>query len=223
MIYLNFHTHLSQPSPEVCSIVNILNPDQIGNALSGSGYFSVGIHPWHIHPDHWEEDVSTVEQYIHNKKVLAIGEAGLDRLTDLPLDIQLEVFKSMVRLSEISRKPLIIHSVRTHAEVLLLHRQLKPEQPWIIHGFNLRLSVAKAFLDQGFYLSFGQAILQHHSAAVNAMINTPLSRLFLETDDSQTDIRIIYERAAQLLNIDVQDLGEIIINTFNKITNNERA
>ncbi len=217
MKYIDIHTHHGINLPEVLSVKNLLNPDQLESGLKNPGYYSIGIHPWHIHPDHWQEDVELVEQFIHHERVLAIGEAGLDRLTDLPLDLQNAVFRSMVMLSEMSQKPLIIHAVRTHAEILLLHQQLLPSQPWIIHGFNLRTSIAQAFIDKGFYLSFGQAILNHHAAACKSLEITPIHQLFLETDDQQADIKEVYQRAAELKGITIEELSGTIEKEFKTI------
>lgn len=217
MKYINLHTHRSIHDAETLAIRNLMNPDSLEAQLEVSGHFSIGIHPWHIHPDHWQEDAENVEKWIHHPRVLAIGEAGLDRLTDLPLDLQSAVFKSMVLLSEKAGKPLIIHSVRTHQEILLLHRQLSPSQPWILHGFNLRWSVAEAFINAGLYLSFGAAILHQQNAATNSITRAPLTSIFLETDDAETDIREIYKRAAQLKGLDEELIIESIKDRFNRI------
>jgi TatD DNase family protein len=217
MKYIDIHTHHPLYDTGTLAIRNLLNPDTLEKNLAVPGYYSIGIHPWHIHPDHWQEDVVNVEKWIHHPQVLAIGEAGLDRLTDLPLDIQTMVFKSMVMLSEQSQKPLIIHSVRTHQEILLLHRQLLPSQPWILHGFNLRWTIAEAFIDAGFYLSFGSAILHHQTAATNSFVKAPMSSVFLETDEAQIDIREIYRRAAELKGLREEDLLNNIEERFRKI------
>ncbi|MFN8153090.1 MAG: TatD family hydrolase [Bacteroidia bacterium] len=218
MKYIDIHTHHSLSSEDCISVRNLLNPDQMENEDLNTGYFSAGIHPWHIHPDHWEEDIDKVSAISTHPHVLAIGEAGLDRLTDLSISFQTDIFKSMVLLSEEVKKPLIIHAVRTHGEIMLLHRQLLPTQPWIIHGFNLRWTIAEALLDHGFFLSFGSAIFQHKSSAALALSKTPLERVFLETDNVQADIRFTYHRAATLLGVETNELQGSIYNNFIGIT-----
>lgn len=217
MKYINIHSHQAAPAPDVRTIRNLMNPDTMEAQLAKDGLYSIGIHPWHIHPDHWEEDVETVEKLMHHPGVVAIGEAGLDRLTDLPLDMQTIVFKAMVMLSEQAQKPLLIHAVRTHAEILLLHRQLLPSQPWIIHGFNLRWTVAHALLEAGLHLSFGTALLHQQAAAASSFIQTPDHALFLETDESREDIRTVYRRAAELKGISEEELKTTIENNFRSV------
>ncbi|MFM9055186.1 MAG: TatD family hydrolase, partial [Bacteroidota bacterium] len=158
-----------------------------------------------------------IREFIHHPKVVAIGEAGLDRLTDLPLSLQTEVFTEMVSLSEEARKPLIIHAVRTHAEIALLHKSLKPKQAWIIHGFNLRKSIADGLLDSGFHLSFGAQLLHENSSASQVFPDVPDDRFFLESDDSSIDMKDLYVRAANLRGCTVEQLTESLYGRFNKL------
>lgn len=213
MNYYDIHTH-HQPSSGTKAILNLMNPDQAALALEQEGAYSVGIHPWHIHPDHWQDDVEILRGLIHHSRVKAIGEAGLDRLADLPLAVQQDVFEAMVALSEEARKPLIIHAVRTHAEIVHLHRQLHPKQLWIVHGFNLRSSIAEALLSRHIYLSFGEALLHHHSPAGEALKICPQELFFLETDDKQANMRDIYQRAASLRDENMEEMAERLEQRF---------
>lgn len=214
--YIDIHSHY--PPPEgVLSIQNLLNPDAVAGAIEKEGLFSIGIHPRHIHPDHWKEDVEVLREFIHHPKVLAIGEAGLDGLADLPLALQEEVFSAMVNLSEESKKPLIIHAVRTHQAIVMLHRNLKATQAWIVHGFNVRNSIAQGMLSHHLYLSFGEALLNHNAPASEVAGLMPLDLLFIESDDRQIDVKLIYERLAALRNIEVEVLKENIYHRFCKV------
>lgn len=208
------HTHQCPPG-NVAGIINLMNPDQVSKALAQPGLYSAGVHPWHIHPDHWQEDVKLIRENIRHPNLIAIGEAGLDRLVDLPVSLQEDVFRAMVELSEEAGKPLIIHAVRTHAEVLLIRRELRPTQPWIIHGFNLKQSIADALLNSGCLLSFGAALLHANSAASRVFPSVPEELFFLETDDSNTDIKEIYQRTALLRDCTIDQLTASIYERFN--------
>ncbi len=214
--YIDIHTHY--PPPEgVLAIQNLMNPDTASSMLEQEGLFSIGIHPRHIHPDHWLDDVETLRKLIHHPKVLAIGEAGLDGLADLPLSLQQDVFSAMVALSEESGKPLIIHAVRTHQQIALLHRNLKPAQAWIIHGFNMRQSIAQGLSSHHIFLSFGEALLHHQAPATTAAAEVPLELLFLESDDRTIAIELLYQRVASLRNMETELLKENIYHRFCKI------
>jgi len=217
MNYIDIHSHHESPAG-ILAIRNLINPDSAASLVEQEeGYYSIGIHPWHIHPDHWKEDVESLRTLVNHPRVIAIGEAGLDRLVDLPISIQQDVFISMVELSELAQKPLIVHAVRTHAEIAMLHDSLKPKQKWIIHGFNNRQTIADALLSKGICLSFGQAILHHNSPAGNVLEHLRQQDFFLETDDKNISIQEIYSRAAIIRNVTEAELQQEIFNRFKKI------
>ena len=87
--------------------------------------------------------------------VVAIGEAGLDTLAESPMDLQKEVFLAQANLAEETHKPLIIHCVKAWADLIACKKAVKPEMPWIIHGFRGNGELASQLVRLGFYLSFG--------------------------------------------------------------------
>lgn len=158
------------------------------------------MHPWYIPADELEreEQWNKLVSLSKNSNVLALGETGLDRLCKTPFEIQQEMFCRHIRLSETDvRLPLIIHCVHANAELIELRRQSKAAMPWIVHGFRGKKELALEFLRHGFYLSLGE----HYSEEMLRAI--PIDRLFIETDESKTNIRALYEKAALIKGIDV--------------------
>jgi len=173
-------------------------------------YFSAGIHPW----DAGTAPVQALLSLLSAQKCLAVGETGLDRLKGPAFNIQIPVFEQQINAAVRLGKPLVIHSVRAQNEVigLLKHQQGLP--PVIIHGFNGKPAVAKRWIDEGYYLSFGAALLQkkeHLSASLRAV---PANRLFLETDDSESRIADIYPAACEIIGIDQSMLEQQIEQNF---------
>lgn len=166
-------------------------------------YYSVGIHPWYISENN-NQDWLHLQTIAKHPQVLAIGEAGLDKITSSPMDLQTEVFKQQVELAETTNKPLIIHSVRTSNELIQLKKQLRPTVPWIIHGFRGNENIALQLMEHGFYLSYGEKY------ATESLINTPFNRMFIETDESRIDILSLYHQAAEHLSIADNQLLEQI-------------
>ena len=80
--------------------------------------------------------VCGLEELVRHPQVLAVGEAGLDKLADAPMDLQVEVFRCQACLAEEVGKPLVIHLVKAVDELLKVKRDLRPSNPWIIHGFR---------------------------------------------------------------------------------------
>ena len=214
MKYIDIHTHNTENSASI-SIVNF-SPEEAVNT-NVKGFFSTGLHPWHIDENSIEKDIKLVEEAASSDEFVAIGEAGLDKFADCNIELQKEVFIEQVKISERLKKPLIIHCVRMFNELIRIKKELSPKQEWIVHGFNSNLQIAKELIKNGLYLSFGKALLNEGSNAIKVLPEIPINTIFLETDDSDIDIGTIYNSAASVLSIEEEELGKIIENNFNKI------
>ena len=209
------HTH--RPVPPGATAIRSLEPGEV--LAPAHGYFSAGIHPWRI-PKAWEEVMESLAVTAADPRCLAIGECGLDkaRLKALPsgqrpaaLDLQTAVFEAHIRLSETLGKPLIIHCVRAWGELLALHRQCKPGQAWVVHGFRGNRRVAEMLLAEGLYLSFGE---RYQADALRAV---PDGRLFAETDESALPIGLIAENLARDRGDDPDELARILTANFRRV------
>ena len=196
MHLFNLHTHHPRNRPDLMEIAN-LRPGQDESGMAA--YFSAGLHPWFLTEASLEADLRWLETQANRPEVLAIGEAGLDKLIETPWDLQMRAFQQVVEISELVHKPLIIHCVRAFEAITALKKQWKPTSPWIIHGFDKNPQTAAMLLKVGCYLSFGKALLRSNSHAAEALRQTPPGRYFLETDDAQElDIEAVYARAAEI-------------------------
>ena len=135
----------------------------------------------------------------------------MDKLADTPQAVQIEVFEYQARLSMELGKPLVIHLVKAMDELLKLKRQIKPANPWIIHGFRGKAALAEEYLRHGFYLSFGEKYQEE------ALRITPSGRLFLETDESDVPIADVYSRAAQVRCVSLAELTEALQENIAKV------
>lgn len=192
MDIIDIHTHRVYKAGIINSSPSAFSPE---NKYA----YSVGIHPWSLEEDYSKEWERLQEIAIH-PQVLAIGEAGLDKLTEADMKIQEEVFRLQIRLSEEIGKPLIIHSVRTSNEIIEIKKEFKPRVLWIIHGFRGNKNITSQLLDEGFYLSFGEKYQDE------SIIKVPLERMFIETDESDEDIKQIYSKIANTLSMPEKQL-----------------
>lgn len=177
-------------------------------------WYSVGIHPWHIPATVTpaiRHEMDILAFLAGHPQVLAIGEAGLDKLAGAPQAVQVEVFEYQARLSMELGKPLVIHLVKAVDELLKLKQQIRPANPWIIHGFRGKAVLAKEYLRHGFYLSFGEKYQEE------ALRITPSDRLFLETDESDVPIADLYSRAAQARCVSLSELTEAVQENIAKV------
>tara|TARA_B100000780_G_C21087833_1_gene438302 strand:+ start:130 stop:807 length:678 start_codon:yes stop_codon:yes gene_type:complete len=204
--YIDVHTHLSDNELDVLSLVSFdytqkIHEDQV---------FSVGSHPW------YSSYSAQIEVLGKKSNCLAIGECGLDKLRGEALHVQLETFKKQIQVAEQIGKPVIIHVVKAFDELFKVHQDFSPTQAWIIHGFNKSEQLATQFLDKGFYLSFGEALLKSKSVQ-DYFAKIPDNQFFLETDDSDISIKKVYEKAAQLKNVSLETLQELLSRNFKAV------
>ena len=201
---LDIHTHKSIEASRGRSIINYrLSADVLAGDKDGlyEGYFySAGIHPWELTEENAMQQFDLLRQQIVKKQFVAVGEAGLDKLTVASMELQIAMFKKQVELSEALGMPLVIHCVKAMEELLAVKKECRPGQPWIWHGFRGKPQQAEQLLQSGFYLSFGAYYPE------DTMKIVPAERLFLETDDSPVDIEELLHRAAGVRGVEVEAL-----------------
>lgn len=214
-IYIDIHCH--RRTVETQPAIVSLDPADVNPSLLAGGYYSLGIHPWHLDGRDWQAATTKIAALAHDPQLLAIGECGLDKAIATPLALQLDVFSRQIELSEQLGKPLTVHCARAFGELLQLKKAYSPAQPWIIHGFSGKPALARQLLQHGCYLSFGQALIDKQ-ALRDSLLATPSERLFLETD-AATDVTIgeIYAIAAKILDLDLTTLQRLIVANFNRV------
>jgi TatD DNase family protein len=180
-------------------------------------WLSYGIHPWYTHGHDIDRLLEIVNEAAPDKRVLAIGEAGIDKVRGPALGLQKKIFCQQIKISEDHHKPLIIHSVKANNEILELHKKMAPSQPWILHGFGGHPQEMKQFTDEGFYLSFGPKILYPDHKTADSLKKIPCDRFFLETDYTNKSIMALYDKAAEIRETTIKKLGETINNNFKTV------
>lgn len=218
MKYIDIHTHTVIPKTQEnrISFYNRIVGQETLDDLSHIEMFSVGIHPWFIYSDKSNDQLlEQLWEKVKQPEVWMIGEAGLDKLHEAPLERQLYLFEQQALLAEELHKPLIIHCVKAWSELLALRKKIRPLSPWLIHGFRGKRELAEQLLKENIYLSFGE---QFQSAALQIAWPT---HFFLETDESKLDIQEIYEKAAAALSVPTEMLMEQIEQNFSLLFSGE--
>lgn len=198
--FIDSHTHNIHTSNPF-SIIN-LPVNEVESVLSKlkHHYFSIGVHPWNVHTTD-PSILDVFEQLLSDRRIRAVGECGFDRNAKASFKEQGYFFERQVALSEKYERPLIIHCVAAYNEIIRLRNKFKPAQKWMIHGFRGKPELAKQLLNAGFILSFGE---KFNPATV---IQTPLEKLCVETDDSLYPIEEIYKKIATLKNCRQEELN----------------
>lgn len=151
-------------------------------------YASVGVHPdYEDTPEpSLEFLVDTAQKY---SKIVAIGETGLDyyRMGDRSyesMEWQRERFRTHIRASIASKKPLIIHTRSASEDTIkILKEEGAQNIGGVMHCFTESYDVAKAAMEMGFFISFsGIVTFKSAKELQETCKQVPLDRMLIETD-----------------------------------------
>ena len=217
MLFVDIHTHTAKTDNDLLQIVNL----DLAQPYPEQGYYSYGIHPWALDNAGFiiEEALELLEERLQSPNVLALGEAGLDKLHKATFERQIELFERQIELSETLQKPMILHDVRSHNKILALRKKHKAKQPWIVHGFSGTEQDVRQLIGQGIYLSVGESLLHPERKIYKSFKFIDLDYLFLETDMAKIGIEKVYEAATKLLEMDLSVLQKRIFANFAALWN----
>ena len=206
-MFIDSHCHIDFPelSAKLPDILAKMAENQVSHALCVSVdlpdfprvlqlaqtyphiYASVG-----VHPDYEDTPEPTVEELVRlsaHPKIVAIGETGLDyyRLEG-DLEWQRERFRTHIRASRQTGKPLIIHTRSAAGDTIRLMREEGAGTHaggagGVMHCFTESLEVARAAMEMGFYISFSGIVTFKNAKELQAVAReVPLERMLIETD-----------------------------------------
>ena len=212
--FINLHTHKFSNLSDVIEVVNQY-PWEFDASVPN---YSIGIHPWYIGENRLENDLEIIKEKLQLTGCLALGECGLDKRIEIPLDLQISVFKKQLELVKETQKPIVLHCVAAYDEVIAIKKEMKIENPMIIHGFSKNEQVAQSLLKNGFYLSFGKYLLRNPDLE-KVFTFAPENQILLETDTIEESIYQVYEKAAAIKGISVEEMKAIVFNNFSTVFN----
>lgn len=184
---------------------------------------SVGLHPNETDVP-LEPSADDLVKMAQHKKVVAIGETGLDYYRSTgDVEWQRERFRQHIRAAIKTKKPLIIHTRQAQSDTLLVMREEHAETiGGVMHCFTEDWEMAKACLDLNFYISFS-GIVTFQSAKVlqDVARRVPLERMLVETDspylapvpyrgkpNEPAYVRYVAEFIAALRGVSVDEIAE---------------
>jgi TatD DNase family protein len=206
-MYIDSHCHINFPelAARMPEILGKMRENQVSHALCVSCdlpnfpgilelaerypniYASVG-----VHPDYEDTPEPTVDELISladHPRIVAIGETGLDyyRLQG-DLEWQRERFRTHIRASRATGKPLIIHTRAASEDTIRIMREEGAGTDaggaaGVMHCFTESLDVAKAAMEMGFYISFSGIVTFKSAKDLQAVAReVPLELMLIETD-----------------------------------------
>ncbi len=214
--FVNIHTHRIVSNEQ--AIVNLnYNDKPLDNIL-----YSFGLHPWHIGNVNEQAIINKLESYCASRQIIAVGEIGLDRSISASLELQKHFFVKQLNIAKKYAMPVIIHGVRANADLLQILKEYGNSNSWILHGFKGSLQDANQFINKNCYISFGSNLLINSKLQI-LMQQIPIDRIFLETDDANTLILDIYNKAATILQVDESNLKQQVYSNFIQVFKSDGA
>ena len=148
-------------------------------------YAAIGVHP-HEARTYDDEVENRLIELSRDKKVLAIGEIGLDYYYDnSPRDVQKEVFKRQIELAAKLKKNIVIHSRDAAKDTfdILKEAHEKYDFTALIHCFSHSVDMMREYLKMGDYIALGGAVTFKNAKTPKEVAKAvDLDRLLLETD-----------------------------------------
>lgn len=146
-------------------------------------YAAVGFHP-HEARLMQPNDEDKLSELAKNKKVVAIGEIGLDYYYDYsPRDVQKEVFIRHLDLARQLSLPVIIHDRDAHGDIVEIIKKEGSGLRGVFHCYSGSWEMAKVLLKMGWYISFGGSLTFKNAVkTVEVAKNIPQDMMLLETD-----------------------------------------
>lgn len=184
-------------------------------------YGALGIQPEEI-DDSWEDTLSFIEEHIHDNKIIAIGEIGLDYHYDDDRELQKCVFRKQLELAQKYNIPVIIHSRDCIQETYDILKEYRVRG--ILHCYSGSLEMARLFNKLGFYLGIGGiCTFKNASKIVDVIKNIPLEYIVLETDspylspepyrgrvNEPSNIGIILEKICDIKCLSYKEASDVI-------------
>jgi TatD DNase family protein len=250
-MYIDSHCHINFPelnkkidqvlgnmkdnniSHALCVSVTLDKIDEILNLTEkySNIYASVGVHP--DYEDIEEPDIDTLFNYSREKKIVAIGETGLDyfRLKG-DLTWQRDRFRTHIRAAIKSKLPLIIHTRNAQEDTIsIMKEEGAHSTTGVMHCFTESYEMAKQAIDLGFYISFSGIITFKNAENLRETVKKiPIENILIETDspylapvpnrgklNEPANVRYVAEKIAELKGISIEEVAEITTNNFFKL------
>ena len=217
----------------ICVGTNIEDSKESYNlALDYENIFSTaGVHP-HDTEEVAENYIDELYKLLKNKKVVAVGEIGLDYFKELSdISVQKKIFAEQLELAQKINKPIVFHNRDSDDDIINTLSEF-PNVYGVAHCFSSTYDVAKKLIDMGFYISFSGNLTFKNSHLPDVAKRLPIDRLLVETDSpflspvphrGKTNepgrARFVADLLARLHNLSINEVAQITTTNAKAIFN----
>lgn len=186
-------------------------------------FATVGVHP-HDAKKYNADVEDQLIQLMNNKRVVAVGEIGLDFYRDLsPRDLQKKVFRRQLEIAVDRKLPVVIHSRESFGETVEIVKEYSSRLVGgVFHCFPGTTKDAFEVIDLGLHISVGGVITFPKARMAEVATEVPLDKILLETDspyltpepyrgktNQPAYVRFVRDKLAQLRGISAKEVEKI--------------
>ena len=186
-------------------------------------YGMLGVHP--SDAKDWDDSlIDKIKKLAENKKIVAIGEIGLDYYWDKSFnDLQKEIFIKQVKLANELNLPIDVHDREAHKDTFDILKEYNKGSKVVMHCFSGSVEFAKECIKEGWYLGIGGVVTFKNAIKMKEVVrNVPLERILLETDapyltpvpfrgteNQPAYVKFVAEEIAKLRGIDLYNVIKV--------------
>ena len=182
----------------------------------------------------WKELDEIKKLAKENKKVVAIGEIGLDYHWNTEnKELQKKAFIEQIKIANELNLPIQIHTREAVMDTLEILKQSNVNKKGIFHCCPLNRELVKEGLKLGFYISFAGPVTFKNSKNANEIIEmVPNDKMLIETDspylspepfrgkrNDSRNVKFIAKKIAEVKNITIEEVSEITYKNAIKVFN----
>ena len=201
----------------------VLNSISINNI-----YGSIGIHPEYA-DSYSDADLKFIEDNLNNKKIVSIGEIGLDyHYEGFNKEKQIELFEKQLSMAEKYNMPVTIHS--REATMDMINTLKKYKVTGVIHSFSGSIETAREYIKMGYKLGINGVVTFKNAGIKDVIKSLGISHFVLETDSPYLTpvpfrgmqnnpgyVKVIAEFLSDYIGISPEDICSITNNNVREI------
>lgn len=180
----------------------------------------------------WKQLQEIEELAKNNKKVLAIGEIGLDYYWNTDnKELQKKAFIGQIEIANKLNLPIVIHTRDAVMDTIEILKANEVTKKGVFHCCPQNRELIKEGLKLGFYISFAGTITFKNSKNADEMIKlVPNDRLLIETDspylapepvrgtrNTPSNVRFIAQKIANVKGLTLDEIEKITYENTNTI------
>lgn len=195
-------------------------------------YATCGISPNDI-VDYSDSSLKEIEKIGKSKKIVAIGEIGLDYYWEKEnKDKQKELFIKQIEIANRLGKPIVIHTRDAAIDTIEILKNNTVNKKGIFHCCPLNQELIKEALKLGFYISFSGNITFKNAKSEAPVSLVPLDKILIETDspyltpepfrgtrNNSSNVKFVANKIAEIKNITLEEISKITYENARKVYN----